>query len=79
MSDQILLECPEYQFCFDANEWLRQYGVTNELFNFVTGKNNPFPKNLSDQEAYTYLLDEGARMDCPECGEVQCVEDLCEI
>ena len=30
-------------------------------------------------EIYAFLLEEGARMDCPDCGEVCCIEDLTEV
>lgn len=37
------------------------------------------PEFKNDQEIYKYLLEETARMDCPECGELCCIEDLLEI
>ena len=77
--NNIMLECPHCQYCFNVEDWFNQYSMSNELFEYYTGKNNPLPKNLSNEEIYTYLLEEGARMDCPECGEVCCIEDLCEV
>jgi hypothetical protein len=77
--NRILLECPHCQYCFNASEWLVQYQVTNELFEYWSGKKSELPKLEDDKEIYAFLLDEGARMDCPECGEVCCIEDLCEV
>lgn len=76
---KVLLECPHCQYCFNVSEWFDQYQITNELFEHWSGKKNELPKLEEDEEIYTFLLDEEARMDCPECGEVCCIEDLCEI
>ena len=75
----IILECPHCQSCFNASEWLEQYSVTNELFKYYSGKNSTIPKFESEEEIYKYLLEEGTRMDCPDCGEVCCIEDLTEV
>lgn len=77
--NEILLECPHCQYCFNAREWFNQYQITNKLFNYWGNKRNELPKLEKDEEIYTFLLDEEARMDCPECGEVCCIEDLCEV
>ena len=77
--NNILLECPHCQYCFNVNKWLDQYLVTNELFQYWSGKENKLPKLTNNEEIYTFLLEEEARMDCPECGEVCCIEDLCEV
>jgi hypothetical protein len=77
--ERILLECPDCQYCFTASEWFDSYKTTNTVLEYWSGKDNPLPQLETEQEIYNFLLNEGARMDCPECGEVQCIEDLCEI
>ena len=77
--NRIILECPHCQSCFNASEWLEQYSVTNELFKYYSGKNSTIPKFESEEDVYKYLLEEGARMDCPDCDEVCCIEDLTEV
>lgn len=75
----VLLECPHCQYCFRASEWFEQYQVSNLLFEKWSGRDNPLPELKNDEEIYTFLLNEEVRMDCPECGEVCCIEDLCEV
>lgn len=77
--NEIILECPHCQYCFNTSIWFEQYQVSNSLFECWSGKDSPLPKLENDEEIYSFLLDEGARMDCPECGEVCCIEDLCEV
>lgn len=76
---KMLLECPECQCCFLPSELLEAYSITNELFEYVSGERNSLPDNLTEEETYKFLLDENARFDCPECGEVLCIEDMCEV
>ena len=77
--NRIILECPHCQSCFNASEWLEQYSVTNELYKYWSGKDSVIPEFESEEEIYKYLLEEEARMDCPDCGEVCCIEDLTEV
>lgn len=77
--NKIILECPHCQTCFDINVWLEQYSLTNKLFSYWAGKNYYLPEFDSEEKIYEYLLIEEARMDCPECEEVCCIEDLTEV
>ena len=75
----MLLECSNCQSCFNVFEWMEQYEVTNKVLEYFTGEANPLPENLNENELYNYLYINCARMDCPDCGEVVCIEDLCIV
>ena len=75
----MILECPNCNSCFTLEELMDTANVTLAVQGFLTGEVNKVPENLSDDELYEFLLDEVYNIDCPECGEVMCISDMCEI
>lgn len=73
------LECPECNSCFTLKELIDTANTTLAIQGFLSGKSQLVPDNLSDDELYQFLLEEVYNIDCPECGEVICISDMCEI
>lgn len=75
----MILECPECNSCFTLEELKDTADITLAVQGFLTEVHKRVPDNLSEEELYQFLLDDVYNIDCPECGEVICISDMCEI
>ena len=73
------LECPECCSCFTLEELEDAANITLAVQGSLTGVINRVPGDLSEDKLYEFLLEEVYNIDCPECGEVICISDMCEI
>ena len=66
------LECCSCQATPTVEEW-REYNLGAEALGLVNVPEEGFE---SEEEWNDFQDESGTRLDCPECGEVNCIEDL---
>lgn len=65
------LECPSCSATPSIEEWKKH----NQLIE-VLGIEN-LPDKFEDiDDFYNFQEESGCRLDCPECGDVNCIEDM---
>ena len=65
------LEC----VCCQATPTVEEWHETNTGIELLGMKN--LPKDFKDQDEFEKFQDtSGSRFDCPECEEVNCIEDM---
>ena len=75
----MILECPECNSCFTLTSLVDTANTTLSVQGFLTREAKEVPENLSDDDLYEFLLEEVYNIDCPSCGEVICISDMCEV